>query len=264
LSGRAQANYYWFPDRTPFPDGPTFKNSFAALKVGVDYNFNAGVITNPGAMFSGSWGLPVAAPPDAPPLPSNLKGYIGGQFGGATADFRIGSLNHPNEDENRIQGSSWAGGLYGGLEFPTPLANLGTRLEISYLTTGARATLDMLSGGDITKSICGFTSFDALAVYYLTPSRSWAVLFGLGAGDINIGVKTADQTIGKSGVAGDLIVGLEYAVDPYWSVGGRYTHIMSEQVTFGRTQVATDVDMWSVNLTRKIDLGFAIAGTGRQ
>jgi len=244
LSASFQYNYYLFEKTAPFgSDGATFNPNFSALKFSIDYNFYPS--------GNGLSSLSTYLPANSPPPQYNFTPYIGGQLGLGWAGFDI---KDPDGASHNISGTSWAAGGYAGIEAPTEyFPGFSTRWEASYLATGAKASIDTLFG-DITKSICGYSSIDMLLAVRPSAIQNIAFYAGGGAGFLDVTAKTPTDITHEDGIAFSFIAGAEYEVYPGLALGLRNTVIQTSPLKFGSTQVTPTVDYFGLTATYRFNI----------
>lgn len=261
FTGSFEYRYYMYQTTTPFEDGPRFNNNYSTVMVGL--NKNLGISRNgirsmwptysPHDDSSDGIGSiwPAYGPNDPPPR-LNFFPYIGAQVGGGFADFQIKNADEPDVTRS-IHGSGWAAGGFFGAEVPTQFPGWSTRFEGDYLRTDARATLETMSGRPITKSICGESSVNFLVAYRAEAAPAWAVYGGIGAGSVDVTVRTSRETEHQNGVAINVISGVEYNINSDWALGVRYKRVAVESLNFGRSDVKTDANFLGATVTWKPD-----------
>jgi len=230
-----------FQNTTPFADGPSFHNNYSTVMAGLNKNF--GISNNRIGSI-----VPAFSPYDPPPQ-LNFFPYIGGQAGAGFTNFLINTADDP--DTRTLHGSGWEGGAFFGIETPMQFAGLSTRFEGDYWTTNARATIETMFAGPITKSICGETSVNFLVAYRTPAAPAWAVYGGGGAGFVNVTVRTPDDTNHQYGAAFNAIAGIDYNLTRDWAVGARYTWVAVEPLTFGTSNVKTYANFAGLTATYK-------------
>jgi opacity protein-like surface antigen len=259
FTGSFEYRYNMYQTTTPFEGGPTFNNNYSTVMVGLNKNFGIsrkGIESlwptyspHDGYSRNGIGSEWPAYWPHDPPPQLNFFPYIGGQVGGSFVNFQINTNDDP--DTRNIHGSGWAAGGFFGADVPTPFPGWSTRIEGDYLATNARATLETMFGRPITKSICGESSINFLGAYRIAAAPAVVAYGGIGAGFVDVTVRTARETDHQNGMAFNMIAGVEYNVSQDWAIGGRYTRVQVEPLDFGRTNVKTDANYIALTATWK-------------
>jgi opacity protein-like surface antigen len=259
FTGSIEYRHYWFGSTTPFEGGPSFNNEYTTIMAGFNKNLSISsngikslsttYLPHRGYSWNGIESERATYGAYDPPPQLNFNPYMGGQLGGNLVNFRINTNDDP--DTRNIHGSGWGAGAYFGLEAPTAFSGFSTRFEGDYLTTDARATLETMSGHPITKSICGESSINFLGAYRIAEAPAWVAYGGIGAGFVDVTVRTMRDTDHQYGAAFNMIAGVEYNVNSDWAVGLRYTRVQVEPLDFGRTEVKTDANYIGATLTWK-------------